>query len=414
MEKVTLRGRIMLYLSKYDYLDRGMAYGAPLEITQDGVAIALGITRAYSSLMLNRMEEEGLVEHHMATILGTKNKNKRRIYFLTGKGRKEKEALVLDLESKGMDPDDIYPKQDINHCSSDVFESLDLEERDVIGSICLIDGKVSRSSLPGGEHPLIPFDLSGDVLLKDSTKKRILALADEDTLRRWHSLAADWCTDNDKDPGERLRHLLGAGRIREARRLFVRERYGFMESPERWMLDATDDLCRGCDDQTVLEAASRIAMELDETATAKGYASSMTDGTTLKESLLAEIALKEGSVDEALSMALECYNGDSASAIALGKCMLAAGRPSEGRVFLAKARKALVDEGCIFRLDEALALDAECAMEMGSFEEADSILEMVGHVTRNKKLCERVAAVRDRMARGEVSEDCVGLQVVQI
>ena len=414
MDKVTLRGRIMLYLSKYDYLDRGMAYGAPFEITQDGIAIALNITRAYSSLILNRMEEEGLVEYRTATILGSKSKNKRRIYFLTGRGRVEKEELKRDLRAKGMDPDDISPGPDINHCSSEVFESLDLEEKDMIGSICLIDGKVSRASLPEGEHPLLPFDLSGDVLIKDSTKQRILALADEDTLRRWHSLAADWCTDNGADLGERVRHLMGAGRMREARRLFVRGRFEFMESPEGWMVEIADDLCEGCDDQVLLETASRIAMELDDLETAERLSSKMTEGSTRRDALMAEITLKEGLVDRALSMALECYNGDSPSAIALGKCMLAAGRPAEGRVFLAKARKALVEEGCVFRLDEALALDAECAMELGCFEEADAILEMVSRITRNRRMCERVAAVRDRITRGEVSEDCVGLQVVQI
>ncbi len=414
MDNITLRGRVMLYLSKYNHLDRRIVYGAPFDITQDGVAIALNITRSYSSLILNRMEEEGTVEYHLATILGSKSKNKRRVYFLTGRGMKEKEDLVKDLESRGVDPGDIYPKDDINHCSSEAFEGLDMEERDIIGSICLIDGKVSRTSLPDGDHPMIPFDLSGDVMLKESTRERIIATADDDTLRRWHSIAADWCTDNDSDPRERLRHLLGAGRMREARRLFVRERYGLMESPERWMIDVGTELCRGCDDQTVIETAARIAMELDDTGTSRELASRMTDGTTARESLMAEISLKEGDIEDALSIALGCYNGDSTSAIALGKCMLAAGRPSEGRVFLAKARRALVEEGCVFRLDEALALDAECAMEMGSFEEADAILEMVSHVTRNRELGERVAAVRGRITRGEVSEDCVGLQVVQI
>lgn len=414
MEKVTLRGRILLFLSRYDHLDPNIAYGAPYEITQDGVAVSLGITRAYSSLIINRMEEEGLLEHHMATILGSRSKNKRRIYFLTGRGRKEKDELVTDLEAKGLDPDELGPKQDINHCSSDTFEGLDLEERDMIGSICLIDGKVNRDSLPKGDHPLIQFDLSGDVLLKDSTRERILALADGETMRRWHSLAADWCTDNGACPEERIRHLLGAGRMREARRLFMNMRFGFMESPGPWMLDAAKVLCTEFGDDELLEASARIAMGLGDTEAAKEMVSEMEEGTTLRESLAAEIALRDGLVDEALSVALGCYNGDSVSAIALGKCMLAAGRPSEARVFLAKARRALVDEGCVFRLDEALALDAECAMETGCFGEADAILELVGRVTKNRTLGERVAAVRDRVARGEVSEDCVGLQVVQI
>lgn len=414
MEKVTLRGRILLFLSRYDHLDPNIAYGAPYEITQDGVAVSLGITRAYSSLIINRMEEEGLLEHHMATILGSRSKNKRRIYFLTARGRREKAELVTDLEAKGLDPDELGPKQDINHCSSDTFEGLDLEEKDMIGSICLIDGKVNRDSLPKGDHPLIQFDLSGDVMLKDSTRERILALADGETMRRWHSLAADWCTDNGVRPEERIRHLLGAGRVREARRLFMGMRFGLMESPEPWMLDAAKALCADGADDGLLEASARIAMELGDTDTARDMASGMEDGTTTKDSLMAEIALKDGMVDEALSIALGCYNGDSVSAIALGKCMLAAGRPSEARVFLAKARRALVEEGCVFRLDEALALDAECAMETGSFREADTILELVGRVTKNRSLGERVAAVRDRVARGEVSEDCVGLQVVQI
>ena len=33
MERITLRGRILIYLSRYDYVNRGISYGAPLEIT---------------------------------------------------------------------------------------------------------------------------------------------------------------------------------------------------------------------------------------------------------------------------------------------------------------------------------------------------------------------------------------------
>lgn len=414
MDRITLRGRIMIHLFGFRYVDKSTSYGAPFEITQDGIGMALGITRSYASLMLSRMEKSGEIEHGMSTILHSPNVNKRRIYFLTAKGMKTVESLNRTLEEDGGNLSELKLREDIDHCDSETIECMDIEDRDIIGCMCILRSKVSRKDLPR-EVPLMRFDRNGDLSMKDSTKERIVSMADEMTVRRWHSMAADWWIDHGNNLRERLYHLTYAGRTHEARRLFVSRRYELMESPNNEMTDIGVRLASDSTDPVLIETVARMLMSCDRHGDLDHLISRLPDDYPPKDALNAESALVSNRSEDALTIALNGYCGDVTTSIALGKCMLANGRPKEAEVFLARARRSMVDEKCTFRLDEVLVLEAECAIDNLDLDKAESKLRAAGRVTRNRRMGERMELLMEHIIRSrDRSENGVGFEVVEI
>ena len=49
---VTVKERILLHLSKFSAVQPGQEYNVPFDLTQDGIAVVAGITRAHASLDL--------------------------------------------------------------------------------------------------------------------------------------------------------------------------------------------------------------------------------------------------------------------------------------------------------------------------------------------------------------------------
>ncbi len=61
MDKITLTDRILTHLYRFKHINSDIKYNAPEELTQTGIALSLGITRSYASLLLGRMLEKKLV-----------------------------------------------------------------------------------------------------------------------------------------------------------------------------------------------------------------------------------------------------------------------------------------------------------------------------------------------------------------
>ena len=78
----TIGERIVVHLSQY--LRHGDAYVAPPEMSQGGIATALGISRAHAAIELKRAMEAGRVEVRMAHVTGAPTR--RKVYRLTPKG----------------------------------------------------------------------------------------------------------------------------------------------------------------------------------------------------------------------------------------------------------------------------------------------------------------------------------------
>ena len=83
MQGATVGERIVVHLS--GFLRHVDAYEVPLEMTQDGIGAALGISRAHVALELKRLRDAGKVEERMAHVAGARTR--RKVYDLTPSGQ---------------------------------------------------------------------------------------------------------------------------------------------------------------------------------------------------------------------------------------------------------------------------------------------------------------------------------------
>ena len=89
LSPVTVGERILVHLSWY--LRFSDAFECPRETTQDGIAEALGISRAHAALELKRLKASAKVEERMAHVAGARSR--RKVYFLTPSGAGASRAL---------------------------------------------------------------------------------------------------------------------------------------------------------------------------------------------------------------------------------------------------------------------------------------------------------------------------------
>jgi CRP-like cAMP-binding protein len=66
--------RVLQYLKQYN--PERFEFEAPPALTQDGIADAVGITRAHTALVLKRLRDRGLVEERLVHITGGRRRRK--------------------------------------------------------------------------------------------------------------------------------------------------------------------------------------------------------------------------------------------------------------------------------------------------------------------------------------------------
>ena len=406
MERLTQAQRTMVHLYRFRHYDLDAIGDLPFDMTQDGIGEALNISRSYASLILGRMGREGLLRSNRAMVITGSGRAPRKVYALSELGLRTCEKVMLEKDAEALVP------RTINHCSTSDFDSLDPEDMDTLGALMVIRAPVHFSQTPKGrDQPLLPVDPNGFVCIRPGTRKLYRDRADMDTLRRWHSLAADWCADNGVGMEERLEHLEGSGRRTEAAKLAFGKRYDIMDRPRSETVAVIDRLSASMGDPMLSAVASFAYLRLGRTGKARSSLDGMGDSDDcLKGAILAEIMLAEGRVSNALEMALDAYRGDTFTALALGKCMAANGRHSEALVYLRKSRQCMYETGCLFRLDEALRWEGESRLALGETDAAAKLLDAASCAAKDDKTS---WMLRTR-ARSILSEDDVGLQGVHV
>ncbi|MGC9126727.1 MAG: hypothetical protein ACP5HV_04485 [Thermoplasmata archaeon] len=98
MEKITLKTKILIYLADYwKYKDR---YQYPMEITQEGISKAIGITVSHVPRELDILIKNRLVEEIKGRVTG---KEKRvNVYFLTPEGILEVEKIKRSISNESV------------------------------------------------------------------------------------------------------------------------------------------------------------------------------------------------------------------------------------------------------------------------------------------------------------------------
>ncbi len=212
INQVTLQDKALAYLSRYTYIKDDIEYGAPYEITQDGIATALGISRSHASIIVSKMEEGGEVTVSRSTVKNASRAHRRMVYHLTELGKRRYKERFYELLAFNIDLNELLDNQEIDES---VFRSYPVEQTDLIGCLCVIRRTVTKNTFPPDIRH-VTYRPTGEVIVKDHVKNNILKFAGENDLIRWHSKAADWCLDHCADIIERLYHLTKAHRDIEA------------------------------------------------------------------------------------------------------------------------------------------------------------------------------------------------------
>ncbi len=145
MIEISMRDRVLAHLYRFRHIRCDIAYNAPKDITQEGVAISLGITRSHANVILRKMVDRGEVIEHMALISGTNRATRRLVYTMTPSGYRIYHSKEEELRRHGVDLGEI----DL-HVDSYSFEDLRCrlgEHLDDLGCLCVLRGTINRSEM---------------------------------------------------------------------------------------------------------------------------------------------------------------------------------------------------------------------------------------------------------------------------
>ncbi len=380
MYEFNTRERLMLHLARFNNLDVNIEFGAPGDVTQDGIAAALGITRSHACTTLLRMEKAGEVLVGLSRISGSNCKVKKKIYVLSEHGKEVLNSLLDNLEASGIPRSELTLQHPVNRMSADMMRDMPREERDVVGMLCLLRRNVKRQKLDLRGIYGLPFDSRGNLAIRPDARDRFLMTATEEDLLRWHSAAADVYQSNWEDLPERLHHLLNSGRLREAVKLATEYRFAIADSWDAGIMGTMRALCERTGDEELSLITALLALRVGAVTDARAAMRTAGESDRAK-AMQAEALLAEGKTNEALDVALDCYSEDRYTSLTLGKCMNAAGRYEEALIYLRMSRRRMMESGCLFRLDEVIEQEAIADKALGRNERA-SALEEAARATR--------------------------------
>ncbi len=108
MAELTVGQRIILHLSRFTGLIS--EFEVPADMTQEGTARACGISRSHAAVEIKRLKEKGLLTEELRHIKG--GRTRRKVYFLTEEGMREKLAILRFAEENAIVMDTSPPHSD--------------------------------------------------------------------------------------------------------------------------------------------------------------------------------------------------------------------------------------------------------------------------------------------------------------
>ena len=351
MSNISLHDRALSHLYRYRFTKQDIEYGAPFEISQDGVATALGISRSHASILLKKMVENGELTTWHSYIRDASRPVKRMVYHITERGKTVYRERAEDLKGQGIDIENIVGE-------SYDEERLTREEKDLLGCICVLNTNLYFNEL-GSRIPNILCRPTGEVYIKDAIKRRILDRCTESDLQRWHSLAADWCIDHDRSICDRLFHLNQAGRDREAIHILKSGELDISESDISEVSSIIFDLAKRHKDIELMKMAARTSIDSGDLDMAAMIVTSITRydpviGSQLMSEILFMRGLYQDSIDLLKRNARKCWESEMIT----GMCLYGMDRIEEAKDHLEIARLLMLEKGNLSRMDVLLGYEA--------------------------------------------------------
>ena len=227
---VTIGERIILHLAQYSKFKED--FDAPIDVSQDGIAEALRISRAHAAIELKKLKESVLVDERIAHI--RRGNTKRKVYYLNKAGEDKANSLRAYADREGIQ---IKPLLDLKKClGPELWESLDPGFRPILAQACVFRKPFKRTALPETSISLLPEDKNGVVDIPETLRASVPALATKAELKQYHSFAADyWLKEGNSR--ERLYHLVQSGRVKEAEMMAAHKGAELLASPDKDLSD---------------------------------------------------------------------------------------------------------------------------------------------------------------------------------
>lgn len=241
MTTLSIGQRVVMHLDRFKTLDTGDVYNIPWDLTQDGIAAALRISRAHASIELKKLKDAGKVDEKLSHVKN--GKVKRKTYFLTPLGLSNVSAIV---EFANKERIDIASLLDMKRQDPVILlEELSKEDRFALGCACAFGGPVPVSVLPPTKNLTIPSDVNGNTVISDRLRENILNTVDDDERAQWHGFAANYWLDRKIKRSddyyecihELLYHYIESGRNFDACKLVSGELYYFINSIDDQLYD---------------------------------------------------------------------------------------------------------------------------------------------------------------------------------
>lgn len=400
MDNTTIRERILLHLSRFKMVNEEEVYNLPFDLTQDGIAAALGISRAHSSLELKKLREAGKVRENQVHVIGSGIR--RKVYYLEPDGKTEADHIRKKLEDAGVPFETVL---DMRKCDPGLmWDKLSPSDRDALGLACVIRIPVNKKLLPPTDSGVIPATHEGIVNISTETKKRYLDAVDAESVRRWNSAAADWWMDNVSDDQERLYHLSAAGRSAEANRLLINKSASFIENHNDDLLEIIKGMEVPAKDKLASwSIRSMIAVACRDADFAERAASELDGlGSDDGEIIRGESKLIRKDPGSSLEIAEKVYSesGTARSAMLVCRSLYAMGRYDDAEKAIVDVMKKFAETGDISRLDEMMVLRAGIAYGRGNSQDCLSYLGKALASCRNEARRESIVTLTETVRSG--------------
>ena len=234
MTSLSVKQKALIFLNKYKTLDSNDIYNTPWELTQDGVANALCISRAHACIVLNQLKSEDMVEEKITHVKN--GKIRRKSYFILPAGIEEASGLLETAEKEKIDLSFILDSKKQGTGVS--TEKLTESDRYALGCACAFHTPMQMSVLPQFKNVSVSVDINGYVQIDEELRDKILDSATEEERASWHGYAANYWFDRKirKDSDyhecihELLYHYVESGRNRDACKLISAELFYFVNS----------------------------------------------------------------------------------------------------------------------------------------------------------------------------------------
>jgi len=155
VSSVTVGERVLVHLS--GFLRHADAYECPVEMTQDGIAAALALSRAHVALELKRLKTAGRVQERMAHVAHARSR--RKVYELTPAGQEVARRMREHARARTVQLSEPQGVREV--LGSDAIEALrrsGLRESEAVQQVLASDViELPRPAAPKAPVPSRPF-----------------------------------------------------------------------------------------------------------------------------------------------------------------------------------------------------------------------------------------------------------------